>query len=343
MLVILCLYACVPVNRCQSSLQRTIGEPAQARDATITQASLTVTTERLHALEEKLNSKLDALTTVGGIVPNLSAEMTPNYYPCTQLLQTQTQLSQSLQEQFSHAQTQQSRVLELLAPLHSILQSVPLHINIARNAVLEKIPEGCRCRCTGYRSDPSIPSTATCCRTPLSKEDAKLSLGARKKRRISFDTPHFDPNNPPIFGYQDQPVAVEDHHTPLGIFAREPGETSASAQPQRIDTVSAVQTASGVKRGNDAVTRARDHLLLRNALSESVNARLATRQSVISRGIVPSVSALETPYASSDGQNFSNAPRVSLPSHKGYATALVFNLPLTGSCCGCSRKEVHLA
>jgi hypothetical protein len=37
------------------------------------QASLTVTTERLHALEEKINGKLDALTTVE-CCPMLSAE-----------------------------------------------------------------------------------------------------------------------------------------------------------------------------------------------------------------------------------------------------------------------------
>lgn len=53
-----------PVNRCQSSLQRMIGEPAQAREAVMMQASLTVTTERLHALDEKINTKLDALTAV---------------------------------------------------------------------------------------------------------------------------------------------------------------------------------------------------------------------------------------------------------------------------------------
>jgi hypothetical protein len=65
------LYA--SVNRCQSSLQKTIGEPVQSREVTMMQASLTVTTERLHALEEKINSKLDALTAVE-CSPMLSAE-----------------------------------------------------------------------------------------------------------------------------------------------------------------------------------------------------------------------------------------------------------------------------
>ncbi|KAI0282781.1 hypothetical protein BGY98DRAFT_906168, partial [Russula aff. rugulosa BPL654] len=51
-------------NRCQSSLQKTIGEPVQSREVAMIQAGLTVTTERLHAIEENINSKLDALTAV---------------------------------------------------------------------------------------------------------------------------------------------------------------------------------------------------------------------------------------------------------------------------------------
>jgi len=52
------------INRCQASLQKTIGEPLQAREAATMQASLTVVTERLRALEERTYSKLDALTVV---------------------------------------------------------------------------------------------------------------------------------------------------------------------------------------------------------------------------------------------------------------------------------------
>lgn len=81
MLVIVCsynTYIFAPVNRCQSSLQRTIGEPAQAREAAMMHASLTVTTERLQALEEKINSKLDALTAVQSS-PILLAEKTSNH------------------------------------------------------------------------------------------------------------------------------------------------------------------------------------------------------------------------------------------------------------------------
>ncbi|KAI0000857.1 hypothetical protein BJV77DRAFT_246156 [Russula vinacea] len=111
------------INRCQSSLQRTIGEPAQAREAVMMQASLTVTTERLHALDEKINTKLDALTA---------------------LLQAQSQTTQCLQEQFSHTQTQQSRILELLAPLHPILQSVPLHIDTRAMLSWRRYPKAAR-------------------------------------------------------------------------------------------------------------------------------------------------------------------------------------------------------
>lgn len=67
----------VSVNRCQSSLQKTIGEPVQSREVAMIQAGLTVTTERLHAIEENINSKLDALTAVE-CSPMLSAEKTSN-------------------------------------------------------------------------------------------------------------------------------------------------------------------------------------------------------------------------------------------------------------------------
>lgn len=73
MLAGVCSRAYISVNRCQSSLQKTIGAPMQACDAAMMQASLTVTTERLHAFEEKINSKLDALTAVE-CSPILSAE-----------------------------------------------------------------------------------------------------------------------------------------------------------------------------------------------------------------------------------------------------------------------------
>ena len=73
MLAGVCSHMYISVNRCQTSLQKTIGAPMQAHEAATMQASLTVTTERLHAFEEKINSRLDALTVVGRTLM-LSAE-----------------------------------------------------------------------------------------------------------------------------------------------------------------------------------------------------------------------------------------------------------------------------
>ncbi|KAI9510292.1 hypothetical protein F5148DRAFT_1147636 [Russula earlei] len=237
------IYACY-LNRCQSSLQKTIGEPAQARETAAMQACLAVTTERLRTLEEKINSKVDAVTT---------REDTESF--CTQLVQAQTQLSQSLQEQFSRAQTQQSRILELLAPLHSILQSVSLHIDIARNAILEKIPERCGCRgnTADNGSSTSIPSAVPSNRTPLSAEDDAGQLLPRKRRKVSLDAPHSDPSNPSARGYEGQLIAVEERQATSG-FSLRPGETAGPTRPQRNAAVSAVQTPNG-KSGNDAVSR----------------------------------------------------------------------------------------
>ncbi|KAI9441703.1 hypothetical protein H4582DRAFT_1780597, partial [Lactarius indigo] len=52
------------VNRCQSFLQKAIGDPVQAREAASIQANLTLALERLNALDDKINGKLDSLTAV---------------------------------------------------------------------------------------------------------------------------------------------------------------------------------------------------------------------------------------------------------------------------------------
>ncbi|KAI0266478.1 hypothetical protein BC834DRAFT_985254 [Gloeopeniophorella convolvens] len=63
------------VNRCQSSLQTVVGEPAQAREIDAVLTTLTITKERLHALEDKINDKLEALTTVSPtLIPDGSAK-----------------------------------------------------------------------------------------------------------------------------------------------------------------------------------------------------------------------------------------------------------------------------
>jgi hypothetical protein len=190
-------------------------------------------------------------------------------------------MTHSLQEQFSRTQTQQSRILELLAPLHPILQSVPLHINIARNAILEKIPEGCLCTCTDNCSSRSTAPSHHCMSPP--KERADPPVEVRKRRRIDVESQHCDPNDPPVGRYQGQPIAVEGGQIPHRS-APKPGETLTWSCHQSTGTFCAVQSPSGGRSGIDAMTR--DYQ--RNAKPWSGNAALATRLSTISRGKAPS-------------------------------------------------------
>lgn len=188
-------------------------------------------------------------------------------------------MTQSLQEQFSRVQTQQSRILELLAPLHPLLESVPLHINVTRNAILERIPEGCQCPRTNDCSTGSIPSTATSssCRTLSSQENIELPLEVRKRRRTNHGGQHCGRNDPPISRYRDHPIAVEERQILHG-----PGETLTSSRLQR--THCAVQTPSGGMNSISPMIRNPP----RNVSPVSGNAALASRLSKIPRGITPS-------------------------------------------------------
>jgi hypothetical protein len=190
-------------------------------------------------------------------------------------------LTQSLQEQVSHVQIQQSRILELLGPLHPTLQSVPLHINLARNAILEKIPEGCPC--TNDRSGGLIPSTQPSCQTLSSQESAEPPLKVRKRMRTNLDGQNFDPHDPAVNRYEDQPIAVEERQI-LHRPARTPGEILTSSRPQRIGTHCGVQTPSGGMNGIGGVI----HNHLRNTSPVSGNAALASRLSAVPRGTAPS-------------------------------------------------------
>jgi hypothetical protein len=193
-------------------------------------------------------------------------------------------LTQSLQEQFSRIQTQQSRILELLAPLHPLLESVPLHINVARNAILEKIPEGCQCPCTNDCSTGSIPSTATSSsrHTLSSQENIELPLEVRKRRRTNHGEQHCGRNDPPVNRYRDHPIAIEERQILHG--PAQPGETLTSSRMQRIGTHCAVQTPNGGMNGIGPMIRNP----LRNVSPVSGNAALASRLSTIPRGITPS-------------------------------------------------------
>jgi len=162
-----------------------------------------------------------------------------------QLLQTHSQTSQSLQAQFSCLQSQQNRILELLAPLHPILQSVPLHIDIARNAIIEKIAEECQCTKAGSSRTLSAGMTQS------SRPDAELSLPlSRKRRRISLDYPRpADPHSPTLWRYQglDQQIEAQRPHEPVERTV----ETQNPVQERRTAVLSsAVQTPSDRKKSS---------------------------------------------------------------------------------------------
>jgi len=190
-------------------------------------------------------------------------------------------LTQSLQEQFSCVQTQQCRILELLAPLHPVLQSVPLHINLARNAILEKIPEGCQC------TSGSAPSTQPSCHTLSSQESAEPPMKVRKIMRTNLDRQDCDIHGPPVNCYEGQPIAVEERQI-LHQPAHKPGEMLTSSRPQRIGTRCSVQPPSGAMNGIGGVIR--NHL--RNTSPASGNTAFARRLPTIPRGISPRVSSL---------------------------------------------------
>jgi hypothetical protein len=108
-------------------------------------------------------------------------------------------------------------------------------------------------------------------------------LEIRKRRRISLESQHCEPNDPQVGRYQDQPTAVRERRIPHGS-AHIPGEIPISSHLQSNGTLCAVPTPSSWKRGIDAVTR----VLPRNVKPGSGNAALVTRLPAISRGKPPS-------------------------------------------------------
>ena len=126
------------------------------------------------------------------------------------------------------------------------------------------------------------------CDTP--SENAEPPVEARKRRKISIDTLHSEPNNPPDRRHQheDQPIAVGERHALHG-YARKPGETSTLAQPSRRDgPFPTVQAPSGGKSGNETVSR--DHLIgpaQPGLMSGKCGINpLATGLAIVSRGAV---------------------------------------------------------
>jgi hypothetical protein len=161
---------------------------------------------------------------------------------------------------------------------------MPLHISMARNAILEKIPEGCQCPCT---DNCSSRSTTPSHRAPPSMENAgpPLEIRIRKRRRIDLESQYCDPNDPAVSRDQDQPTAVRQRQIPQG-FTHKPGEIPISSRPQSNGTLRAAQTPNGWKSGIDTVSRVN----LRNEKPGSGNAALATRLSTISGKVLSFIS-----------------------------------------------------
>ncbi|KAI0046730.1 hypothetical protein FA95DRAFT_1344545 [Auriscalpium vulgare] len=144
------------VNRCQTMLQKAVGEPVQTREVAILRAELASVSTKMTALD----SKLDALRT---------------------LVQDQNRALQMLQDQQSRAHEQHAQTVALLAPLLPLLQALPLHIDLARAAVVEKIHEAPKSHSTSRspkRNDPversSSPPTK---RRRLAEGDERLHTG----------------------------------------------------------------------------------------------------------------------------------------------------------------------
>src|SRR5882762_5742254 len=113
-------------------------------------------------------------------------------------MQMQSQAFRSLQNNQVHMQEQHAKVLELLIPLLPLLQALPLHIDVARNAIMEKIHE---CKQT-YTSSLQLHPHNTQGIVGSSSSTAGglahlpiVDLNPNKRRRI-----HSDSTEPPTAG-----------------------------------------------------------------------------------------------------------------------------------------------
>ncbi|KAI0266479.1 hypothetical protein BC834DRAFT_874812 [Gloeopeniophorella convolvens] len=103
------------------------------------------------------------------------------------------------------------RILELLAPLLPLLQSVPLHIDVARAAIVEKITEGCNCANT--RGVPPVSPSALPQPTP--DENLRPALHISKKRRLTADAPlHHSSAEPAVPDCMDHSTPDEQWDAP---------------------------------------------------------------------------------------------------------------------------------
>ncbi|KAF8629070.1 hypothetical protein AX15_003566 [Amanita polypyramis BW_CC] len=116
------------VNRCQTQLQKALGSPAQS--SIIDQLSRDVS-QRL----ENIDKRLDAIQTLS--------------QTHAQSLQTQIRAIQAIQEQ-------QCNMLATIIPLVPLLQAVPLHIDSAKNSLLDTLQKQAHHHTKATQTSPVI-------------------------------------------------------------------------------------------------------------------------------------------------------------------------------------------
>lgn len=101
-------------------------------------------------------------------------------------------------------------------------------------------------------------------------------MKVRKRTRTNLDEQNCDPYGPPVNRHEDQPIGIEERQI---LHRHKHGEIPTSSRSQRIGTHCGVQTPSGKMSGMGGVIG--NHL--RNTISVSGNAALASRLSTIPR------------------------------------------------------------
>ncbi|KAK1222137.1 hypothetical protein PQX77_015065 [Marasmius sp. AFHP31] len=145
------------VNRCQTEIQKPLGQPAQS--------------DKLDQAQKNLELRLENLDRRLDIVQTLQSTH-------SQTLQTQSQLLQSLKDQ-------QSTILASVSPLLPLLQALPLQIESIRNAVNEVTSKALdSAKVTATRTPSVTFRTSVSPNTPTLPSSQPGSTG-RKRRRTS--------------------------------------------------------------------------------------------------------------------------------------------------------------
>ncbi|KAI0714202.1 hypothetical protein C8T65DRAFT_155621 [Cerioporus squamosus] len=181
-------------NRCQTELQKAIGSPAQTMEVREVSKDLSAFATRLEALDKKIDT-LNVLN------------------------QTQSQALQTIQDQ-------QGQILSALLPVLPLLQSVPLHIENARNQVKDSISE--LQRRVSAREVLPVPSvlvpktmsqsgTREPSRSSSDPVSAATSPVGRKKRRLDEVS---DPSSDPFQAVPE--LALAPMATPASVEVPSP-------------------------------------------------------------------------------------------------------------------------